>query len=201
VQHRLLALLNFDNLCPTRRVLRCPIRPAAARNAPSAGRTARRERPRKLSAAERSALNQALAKALAFKDARKMPRAREWAAELVRLLKSHDRAGDTCRRAFPVHSRASRPSEKCPHGFGASDAARALWTRTIWRDETAMRTFMQSGVHRVMARIPGWRGEATLARVHWFDEPRTSLTPTGDLTTRRQRQLIENGKQFRRGTS
>jgi hypothetical protein len=47
-------------------------------------------RPGKLSAAERSALNQALAKALAFRDAGKMPEAREWAAELVRLLKSHD---------------------------------------------------------------------------------------------------------------
>jgi hypothetical protein len=44
----------------------------------------------KLSAAERSALNQALAKALAFRDAGKMPEAREWTAELVRLLKSHD---------------------------------------------------------------------------------------------------------------
>jgi hypothetical protein len=44
----------------------------------------------KLSAAERSALNQALAKALAFRDAGKMPEAREWASELVRLLKSHD---------------------------------------------------------------------------------------------------------------
>jgi hypothetical protein len=31
-----------------------------------------------------------LAKALAFRDAGKMPEAREWAAELVRLLKSHD---------------------------------------------------------------------------------------------------------------
>jgi hypothetical protein len=39
---------------------------------------------------ERSALNQALAKALAFRDAGKMAEAREWAAELVRLLKSHD---------------------------------------------------------------------------------------------------------------
>ena len=44
----------------------------------------------RLSAAERSALNQALAKALAFRDTGKMPEAREWAAELVRLLKSHD---------------------------------------------------------------------------------------------------------------
>ena len=46
--------------------------------------------PGKLSAAERSALNQALAKALAFRDAGKMTEARQWAAELVRLLKSHD---------------------------------------------------------------------------------------------------------------
>jgi len=44
----------------------------------------------KLSAAERRSLNQALAKALAFRDAGKMEEAREWAAELVRLLKSHD---------------------------------------------------------------------------------------------------------------
>jgi len=44
----------------------------------------------RLSAAERSALNKALAKALAFRDAGKMTEAREWAAELVRLLKSHD---------------------------------------------------------------------------------------------------------------
>jgi hypothetical protein len=48
------------------------------------GRTGR------LSAAERSAFNQALAKALAFRDAGKMPEAREWAALLVRLLKSQD---------------------------------------------------------------------------------------------------------------
>jgi hypothetical protein len=43
----------------------------------------------KLSAAERSSLNQALAKALALRDAGEMPEAREWAAEIIRLLKSH----------------------------------------------------------------------------------------------------------------
>jgi hypothetical protein len=31
-----------------------------------------------------------IAKALAFRDSGKMQEAREWAAELVRLLKSHD---------------------------------------------------------------------------------------------------------------
>ena len=48
------------------------------------------ERAGRLSAIERSRLNQALAKALAFRDAGKLPEAREWAAELVRLLKSHE---------------------------------------------------------------------------------------------------------------
>ena len=60
------------------------------RSISSASRATRGARSGKLTAAERSALNQALAKALAFRDAGKMPEAREWAAELVRLLKSHD---------------------------------------------------------------------------------------------------------------
>jgi hypothetical protein len=59
------------------------------RNIPSSSRT-QSERAGKLSAIERSRLNQALAKALAFRDAGKLPEAREWAAELVRLLKSHE---------------------------------------------------------------------------------------------------------------
>jgi hypothetical protein len=45
---------------------------------------------RRARAAERSALNQALAKALAFREAGEMPEAREWAALLVRLLESQD---------------------------------------------------------------------------------------------------------------
>jgi hypothetical protein len=56
----------------------------------AAPRSASGARSGKLSAEERSSLNQALAKALAFRDAGKMPEAREWAAELIRLLKSHD---------------------------------------------------------------------------------------------------------------
>jgi hypothetical protein len=59
------------------------------RSALAADRSAQGARPGKLSAAERSAFNQALAKALAFRDAGRVPEAREWAAELVRLLKSH----------------------------------------------------------------------------------------------------------------
>jgi hypothetical protein len=53
-------------------------------------RGAQVERSEKLSATERSAFNQALAKALAFRDAGKMQEAREWAAQLVRLLRSRD---------------------------------------------------------------------------------------------------------------
>jgi hypothetical protein len=49
----------------------------------SAGRAVRGARSEKLSPAERSGLNQALAKAFAFRDAGKMQEAREWAAELV----------------------------------------------------------------------------------------------------------------------
>ena len=60
------------------------------RSKSTADRDAQDARPGRLPAAERSALNQALAKALAFKDAGKMPEARQWAAELVRRLKSHD---------------------------------------------------------------------------------------------------------------
>ena len=49
------------------------------------------------------------------------------------------------------------------------DADRAFWTRTIWSDEAAMRSFMRSGVHRrVMAGLAEWCDEAAL--VHWVQE-------------------------------
>jgi hypothetical protein len=60
------------------------------RNTPPAAGGSSGARAGRLSPAERSALNQALAKALAFRDAGKIQEARDWAAELVRLLKSHD---------------------------------------------------------------------------------------------------------------
>jgi hypothetical protein len=60
------------------------------RSTSAADRNAQSAQSGKLSAAERRSLNQALAKALAFRDAGKMEEAREWAAELVRLLRAHD---------------------------------------------------------------------------------------------------------------
>ena len=49
------------------------------------------------------------------------------------------------------------------------DADRAFWTRTVWRDEAAMRFFMRSGVHRrIMARLPEWCDDAALA--HWVQD-------------------------------
>ena len=49
------------------------------------------------------------------------------------------------------------------------DADRGFWTRTVWRDEATMRSFMQSGVHRrIMARLPEWCDEAAV--VHWVQD-------------------------------
>ena len=49
------------------------------------------------------------------------------------------------------------------------DADRAFGTRVVWRDEAAMRAFVQSRVQRrVVARLPEWCDEAAL--VHWVQD-------------------------------
>jgi quinol monooxygenase YgiN len=77
-----------------------------------------------------------------------------------------------CRHYLIEAFRAARQAERTPGSLAVSvlrDAGRAFWTRTVWRDEAAMRSFMQSGVHRrVMAQLPEWCDEAALA--HWVQD-------------------------------
>jgi hypothetical protein len=49
------------------------------------------------------------------------------------------------------------------------DAALAFWTRTAWRDEAAMRSFMLTSPHRqIMGYLVEWCDEAAL--VHWVQD-------------------------------
>ena len=66
--------------------------------------------------------------------------------------------------------------------------ARVFWTRTLWRDQGAMRDFMRSGAHRtVMPKLVDWCDEASL--VDWerdtlpeWDEAETRLRNAGRLS-------------------
>ena len=68
--------------------------------------------------------------------------------------------------------RVARQAKRAAGSLAVSvlrDADRAFWTRTVWRDEAAMRSFMRSGVHRrIMARLAEWCDEAALA--HWVQD-------------------------------
>jgi hypothetical protein len=66
-----------------------------------------------------------------------------------------------------------------------NDANLTFWTRTIWRDEAAMRAFMFSGAHRhAMPRLQDWCDEASL--VHWTQE--TGEAPSWPEAHRRMQQ-------------
>jgi hypothetical protein len=68
--------------------------------------------------------------------------------------------------------RAARQAKRAAGSLAVSvlrDADHAFWTRTVWRDEPPMRSFMQSDVHRrILARLPEWCDEAAL--VHWVQD-------------------------------
>jgi heme-degrading monooxygenase HmoA len=90
--------------------------------------------------------------------------------------------------------RAARQAKRAPGSLSVSvlrDADRAFWTRTMWRDEAAMRSFMRSGVHRrIMARLPEWCDEAAL--VHWVQDGEAAPS-----WTEAHRRLQEEGRRSR----
>lgn len=72
--------------------------------------------------------------------------------------------------AFLIQSfRAVRQARRAAGNLSVSvlrDAELAFWTRTVWGDEAAMRSFMRSGAHRrVMPHLAEWCDEASFA--HW----------------------------------
>jgi hypothetical protein len=68
--------------------------------------------------------------------------------------------------------RAARQAKAASGSLAVSilrDADLAFWTRTVWIEEAAMRSFMVSGAHRsVMPRLLEWCDEASV--VHWVQD-------------------------------
>lgn len=71
---------------------------------------------------------------------------------------------------FIWHAVRSQMQAKRADGCLAMDLRRTsgavYWTKTVWRDNAAMRAFMLSGAHRqAMPKLAGWCDEASLT--HW----------------------------------
>lgn len=68
--------------------------------------------------------------------------------------------------------RSARQAKLAPGSLAVSvlrDANLAFWTRTVWSEERAMRSFMLSNPHRrVMSRLAEWCDEASCA--HWIQD-------------------------------
>ena len=82
--------------------------------------------------------------------------------------------------AFIAYTLASARQVKRADGFRsgylAGDAERGSWTVTVWRDETAMRSFRASGAHlKAMPRLLRWCDEASVA--HWTEDTEAAPTP------------------------
>ena len=87
--------------------------------------------------------------------------------------------------------RSVRQARRDPGNLGTGllrDANRTFWTRTAWRDETAMGAFMMAMPHRrAMVKLLEWCDEASL--VHWNQE--APALPDWDEAYRR---LITDGR-------
>jgi hypothetical protein len=71
-------------------------------------------------------------------------------------------------RAF-ASARQARKSPGCIFADIRREVKLTFWTRTLWRDEQSMRTFMTTGAHRVvMPKLLDWCDEASVA--HWHQE-------------------------------
>jgi Domain of unknown function (DUF3291) len=93
-------------------------------------------------------------------------------------------------RALLAASQAKRAAGSLAVGV-LRDADRAFWTRTVWHDEAAMRSFMRSGAHRrVMPRLATWCDEAAL--VHWVQD-----RPDAPSWLEAHRRLQQQGRKSR----
>ena len=78
----------------------------------------------------------------------------------------------------------ARRSDGFLGGLLGGDAERGAWTMTAWRDEAAMRSFRNIGIHKkAMPHLLNWCDEASFA--HWQQTDAT--LPAPDEAHRRMR--------------
>lgn len=91
--------------------------------------------------------------------------------------------------AFVLASfRSAMQARRAPGNLAVTllrEAQNTFWTRSLWADEAAMKTFMTSGTHRkIMPRLLNWCDEASVAR--WTQDA-TQLPMWEEVHRRMQR--------------